>query len=410
MYDQSFNSKSLSSLLKQEDLTHVPFDSFELFKESTIKHSLFLLKNDQSKLFSIKKIYLKNKPAYTTPILSDEIIIRKISQNIKSIRKCKSTSRAFVILNLKSLLSEGIPYRIYRLDIENFYESIDTLELISLINRNEYLSNDTKNLLENLLVKLQAHGNTGLPRGMAISAILSDIAMQDFDEFAKNMENVFFYARYVDDIIIITNSSENDHNFVQNLENKLPPKLTFHKKGLKFKILSLPLSEKKGTSTSPTPVGDINYLGYNFDIYEPYNGSKHGDRRPLKISISNTKISKIKTRITKSFLIYKKDHNSALLLSRIKFLTSNFHITNKTDNRRKLSGIYFNYPFINNTQCLSQLDSYLRKTVFLNGQYLSSKSKRQLLSFSFLKGHKLKIFAHFHSSLLHEIQRCWKYE
>ena len=43
----------------------------------------------------------------------------------------------------------------------------------------------------------------GVPRGIGISSLLSEIYMRDLDDCIKKRPEVIFYARYVDDIFIL---------------------------------------------------------------------------------------------------------------------------------------------------------------------------------------------------------------
>ncbi|EGH68896.1 hypothetical protein PSYAC_29236, partial [Pseudomonas syringae pv. actinidiae str. M302091] len=40
--------------------------------------------------------------------------------------------------------------------------------------------------------------------GLALSATITEIVMQDFDNSIKELDGVFYYGRYVDDIIVVT--------------------------------------------------------------------------------------------------------------------------------------------------------------------------------------------------------------
>ena len=69
----------------------------------------------------------------------------------------------------------------------------------------------------------------GIPRGIGISAYLSELYMRDIDIKIKSLEDVIYYARYVDDIIVIicpkTESTKKDYlselKKIICIENKL---------------------------------------------------------------------------------------------------------------------------------------------------------------------------------------------
>src|SRR6185437_14507468 len=52
--------------------------------------------------------------------------LRKIALNILRKSRIRQPDRQSIVANLKSLLTEGVPFRLYRLDIRSFYESLDT--------------------------------------------------------------------------------------------------------------------------------------------------------------------------------------------------------------------------------------------------------------------------------------------
>ncbi|MCV5785429.1 reverse transcriptase, partial [Escherichia coli] len=68
----------------------------------------------------------------------------------------------------------------FLIDIKSFYESIDIDVLLKRINHDHSLSCHSKNLIRLILNEHIQNGNSGLPRGIELSSILSDIYMQEF--------------------------------------------------------------------------------------------------------------------------------------------------------------------------------------------------------------------------------------
>ncbi|MGI2179043.1 reverse transcriptase domain-containing protein [Shewanella frigidimarina] len=135
------------------------------------------------------------------------------------------------INNIKEVINdEGNAYDDYQLikiDLKNFYGSIDHQRLkikildqpIEFIkNKIESLSREEKSRYENIisymfsLIKLY-HPNTGLPQGPAFSRYLSEIYLLGLDELiCDNIKKGHeFYFRYVDDIFIFV-QNENREN------------------------------------------------------------------------------------------------------------------------------------------------------------------------------------------------------
>lgn len=62
--------------------------------------------------------------------------------------------------------------------------------------------------------------------------------IKKFDDSVVSLRNVYFYARYVDDILIMTSGEEVKEEFLSSLSKKLPEGLVFNM-GKKFKVISL---------------------------------------------------------------------------------------------------------------------------------------------------------------------------
>jgi hypothetical protein len=166
----------------------------------------------------------------------------------------------------------------------------------------------------------------------------------------------------------------------------------------------------------------FDYLGYTFSVYDPQQKPKNLKAglhsRAVTVDIAKTKVKKLKTRIIRSFLDFKKNGNFSILLDRVKFLTQNFSVYNSKVGSQKLAGIFHSYPQVtDDASSLIELDQFLKHaTLSKSGRLfsntsgmLSSLQKRQLLAHSFVRGHADKSFVHFSAVRISEIQKCWLY-
>ena len=64
-------------------------------------------------------------------------------------------------------------------------------------------------------------GKSGVPRGMNISATMSELYMRKFDRWIRSFDSVYFYARFVDDIIVFSNSLKDSLILIANLNSQL---------------------------------------------------------------------------------------------------------------------------------------------------------------------------------------------
>jgi hypothetical protein len=195
--------------------------------------------------------------------------------------------------------------------------------------------------------------------------------MRDFDEYIKFMDDVVFYSRYVDDIIIVfvPKSNTGTFNYYTDVEKYITNEL------------NLLLNTKKTIKGSD--VVKFDFLGYKFNINKKI------------IELSDNKVEKYMKKIDLSFSDYdkrrKNNEKKALLLlkRRVKYLTSNTRLAN--NKRNIIIGIYFSNSILNDTDCLVKLDNYLRCKLCNYPQ----KLKKLLEDYSFVKGYKEKIFHRF---------------
>ena len=223
MYDQSFNRRTLERVLQKGDFRGIPAADHEVFKDERLASAeAAALSNFGTAPNPLASFHLKGKAIFCLPDLVSELVVRKLSANFKRLVKPNGRGRSVIVGNLHLLLEEGIPFRVYRLDIKSFYESFNTSEVAAKIDQLAELSPHSKSLVHSLLASHKTMGGSGVPRGLALGAILSDLMMEDFDRNIFSDHNVYFYARYVDDIIVITSCREQLRPFTHLIKAALP--------------------------------------------------------------------------------------------------------------------------------------------------------------------------------------------
>jgi hypothetical protein len=319
-------------------------------------------------------------------------IIKQIQYNIRKLYKVKQSNRYNIVCQLRETLSNTYPKYIIKTDINNFYESISSEKLIRSISKDPLLTFSSKKIIKHILTEYKhLSGSTnGVPRGIGISAYLSEIYMREFDSKIQSDSNIAFYARYVDDIVIICTPRLNSNisSLVEQLEYLV-------------NTYDLTLNPEKTTAIDlSTPANkNFDYLGYNFSF-----GTKK-----TTLTVSSKKIEKYKTRIQLSFEKYfqgsVKNEKKArkLLLRRIRFLTTNTRLLNSK--RNAVVGIYFSNSLITDESCLEILDKQLEKGIETVGY---ETLKKQLRQFSFITGFTQQRFSKFKTQELSEIVRAWK--
>jgi len=421
VHDQSFNKKTLARVFQKLDFVGIKTSTeLDEFREGMLNKATASAASGFAKTANpLVSFPLHGRQVFMFPNLWDELVARKLCSNIKKTSKATSRGRAQIVSNLRLLLEEGVPFRVYRLDVKSFYESFKVSNVIAKVGELVELSPLSKRLLHDLLACHEALGGTGIPRGLALSAALSEHLMRDFDHNVGGHSEVFFYSRYVDDIIIVTSAREDSAIFVRQIENMLPS-------GLRLNPTKRQI-EEAGDRVNPTKPADatvhlfkFDYLGYSFRIGEPVRekNKQPGDHhRTVVVDIAEKKISRFKTRISRSFFDFAKSGDWFLLRDRIKFLTKNFSVYNAKAGGKKIAGIFHSYPLASSdAEGIASLDEFLRNAILAKNGRIASLSfpkltgaqKRQLLSNSFMEGHAKACFVYFSGSRLKQIQACWK--
>jgi hypothetical protein len=227
--------------------------------------------------------------------------IKQLQYNFKKLYKIKQSNRFEIVNQLKNILEDKFPKCIIKTDIKSFFESIPNDRIISQLQKDNLLSPKSKELVKNIIKEFKktasVNDKKGIPRGIGISAYLAEYYMRKVDEKVKNLPDILYYARYVDDIVIIF-IPKSENNFPdyfsmvkEIIENDFSLKINYKKTQIvnqnknnltltTFK--SRGSSYQKNTKNSTSSVA-INYLGYAFIL-----------AKKLQISITKSKIDRYK--------------------------------------------------------------------------------------------------------------------
>ena len=217
---------------------------------------------------------------------------------------------------------------------------------------------------------------------------------------------MFYYARFVDYIIIFTTNEP--ENTIKEVETHLPKGLKFHQSNEKRDVLIIPKENNVNSNL------EFNYLGYEFSIIIEKK------KLTTKVNFSKRKVNNIKTKIVKSLLSFKENNDFSLLKSRVCFLTHNYYIHNKYRDTKIRSGIYYNHPFITHPEeCrLNDLDDFLKELLFNSSSCkrvlgsmhgLSNQQQKILVRMRFSNGYIDKRFHKFTYRRMMQIKSCWSY-
>ena len=344
----------------------------------------------------IKKQNIKDKDVYTidTSNASTFFLLKQIQYNLKYIFKIKQSNVNFLLSQLKISLSNRFPKIIFKIDISSFYESIPRDKVILQLIDDPKLSLQTRKTIKYIFDTFSKNNPEvqGFPRGIGLSAYLSEYYMKDFDEFFRTHSDCSFYARYVDDIILIFNPPLNTVKIDYE---------ALIRETLKTKGLELNQNKKKIININDSNA-HFDYLGYVFNIK---GNQLHS------VNLRESRIISYHNKIALCFISYlrqlKKAPNKAAkkLENRLRYLTSNTRLIHNKQN--VMVGIYFSNKLITDMKQLENLDSFLLNQI--ETDITDEILKVKLSSYSFKNGFLNKEYIKFPKKFIKEIQKLWKY-
>lgn len=369
----SENLKSLRSQLRsspkeerdslQQDIQDLK-DEMDEKKKEELKRKAFDISRGKAKL-TIKSLTIKGHGAFASNNLDTVLVSQIVKLELKRCYRLYPANRDVIIEQIKGLLNNGMSKIVIRADICSFFESIPQQGLVSKLADDGFVSKKTVKYLKGLFYayndKADNKEGMGLPRGLSFSSHLAELFMRPIDEKIKQTEGVYYYKRYVDDILIVADPAKGDKEHYWNVVNGV------------FKESGLALhndSEKKyiacwdGTTTEK----EFDYLGYKF-VYR---------KGKLDVCLSQKRYQKYKTLIDAIFEIYAQcshyrrrvdtrgqevPRRDALhqLFDRLETLTSNGLLSGRKN--FVATGVYYSNKHLTNLKQLEDLDAYLAKTI-----------------------------------------------
>lgn len=410
MYDPTIHPKTLRRQLRAEDFYNDPQLIDPLRRQAVIAQAVSYGCHGFPPA-TLKRNTLRGKFIYGFTDLAEALVIRHITRNIRRVTSVKQDDRAFIVRCIHTLLSEGVPYRVYKFDVSSFYESVDVQAILDRLSQDTAFSGQSVRSLKSFFSRLAAVGIAGLPRGLAVSATLAEYLMRGFDRHMGSVCGVWYYARFVDDILIITDDREDPTAFRKLVAAALPPGLQFNEKSKDYPLAAF----KK--NNAPTPEAVFDFLGYRFEVSLAYRNDNRIVRQ-VRADLALSKVNKLKTRIAKSLLAYRVDQNFGDLRDRFRMLSSNVIYVDWRTRVCRPSGIRFNYPLVDHrtSTALRELDRFVRTAIFaphpkngLRAPTLTQAQRRELAGLTFLEGFVSTRFFHIRTERLMDLSTLWSY-
>lgn len=411
--NNNFKIKKYTTIDKKEQANKSK-DILKKRKFEKLKHLLETIEskiNNRDYSLGLTTFTIKTKPVYTVDKSNPEVffLLKQLQMNIQHSFKVKQSDRYEIVSQVINMLDNNFPKYVIRTDIKSFFESIPHDKLQKKISQNYILSPESKKIINGILRQYKSitGSDSGIPRGVGISSYLSELYLRDFDNEIKKLSNLTYYARYVDDIILIftphtkydnTNYLDNIRTIISNFGLELNPKKTES-----FDLVNLSIKQ----------IYHFDFLGFNMQ----FDNNKEKDNKIL-INLSNKKkrlySKKIKLMIDDYNINSKYDEKQArkLLINRIRYLTGNIRLLGvKKD---ILVGIYFSNILLNEKKHLDYLDRYFIAKInkdlvpYPSLTHINvTKFKSKLQRYSFIDGFENKKFYKFSKIELQNILSIW---
>lgn len=340
------------------------------------------------------------------------IVSRLITQDLNRTYHASVSNRDLIIEQLRGLIDNPSPKVIIRTDVKSFFESIPQDRLLKKLHEDDYLQQRTLKYLRTFFYRYNELTNcedrVGIPRGLSFSSSLAEIYMRRIDAKIREHEEVIFYQRYVDDIVMVCSCGVDTRKMKGDLIAIFKDEgLVIHSDDEKFYLKTISKDDL---------IFDFEYLGYRF--------TSSGDG--LVVKLSDHRMRKYKARIRGVFEVYKKcsqyrAHKStenpgrkksdalAQLIRELKVLTGNGTLYGYKKN--VATGVYYSNRHLTTLIQLEELDEYMHAAINNPDTYPKSKRifvykdgdskeenvqriKERLMRFSFVEGYeKRKVVA-----------------
>ena len=347
---------SLSSASGVDNMSHEIFWKFQHEELKTIKRKCISgeYKFNKYKLKLISKGRGKVPREISIPTIRDKIALRAICDFLQDIYQGDVSfelPQKMVVSVSDTIASADYDY-FMKFDVANFYPSVRHEQLISRLRgkiRDEKILNIIQSAISSTTVSKPRRDDIpsecGVPQGLSISNILAAIYLLNIDKYFLGLPHIKYY-RYVDDVMILCDSSE-----ASEITSSLISR--FRKLGLK---VYNPEKNPEKSCVGYLGTDEFGYLGYYFSNNKvtARKGSVENLRESLLAIFTGFKHSNIKS---ESFLEWR----------------INLRVTGCIFQCKSKGWMYF-FSEINDETLLHELDEFLCKLCSRFGVTLNLKS------------------------------------
>ncbi|UTX53754.1 antiviral reverse transcriptase Drt3a [Leucobacter aridicollis] len=320
---------------------------------------------------------------------------------IRDLRPAESQSRNGIVRALKEALGKKYAHAIYRLDITSFFGSIPHADLLERLRSLKRLDTVTATLVSRLLDEFAAltGSRVGIPQGVGLSSHLADLYLHAFDRQMKATPGVLFYARYVDDMVLVLE----DETVLDLVRNEIDDEL--QKLGLKKNLAKT--DTITATDNGDYPAGSaLEYLGYRFTraqgiLATSLTANRH-QRRMKRLELA------LQSWLDSSPDAAKPNYgHDGMLIDRLRYLAGNTKLLNSKDN--VAIGLFFSNSALDaDARELTDLDAVLEQFRQDHAQEMSEGLTKKMKAISFVGMFAQKPFYRFSQRKIQRVIQAWE--
>ena len=312
------------------------------------------------------------------PTIRDRVVLEAMLDWIQSLYESKpdiSTPKMpqQIVSDIEATLNRSARYTAFiKLDIRHFFDSINHYRLFKQLEElPDVLALLVKKSIQTPTAPETESSTAGVPQGLPISNIVSQIYMNDLVELVEKKYPHVSVVRYVDDVIILCRIKDID--IIQRFFTALMRE--------EFTLEVNPAKIKSGRLRN----NDFEFLGYRFLL-------KSSSRKTL-LSVRKSSIDKVRERLLRVMTHYKKQNNSGkglnvdALIFELNIIISGSVVTKtrQVDGDliayKKRYGWLFFFSQITDYSVLYMLDSFVSKKMRRIFPNLSSDTHKKINSF-----------------------------
>lgn len=191
----------------------------------------------------LEKPFMKHFIPTTYAALPGE---KKWNEKYKRRISSRGPHAAYVKLN-EYMEDENATRYCLKLDVRKFFPSIDKAILKSLLRR-KFKDKDLLWLLDDIVDSYKKGEPKGIPIGSYMSQYFGNFYLSYFDHWLKEQKRVKYFLRYMDDMVILSDSKEYLHRLRKDIAEYIAD--------------NLDLKLKDNWQVFPTTVRGIDFVGY----------------------------------------------------------------------------------------------------------------------------------------------------